>query len=338
MSGMAPPPPPRGRHLTARDALIVVGIVFFVLVIAVGSSARSAGEDMAHGWERTMVMAIAEPAGWVSDQLPLADIVAQVTEPLKTGDDLGEGPGGFDEAGGPAADFAPVTPDAFDPVALGQEPEAPRELSTVLVTGDSMSMPLDAEIARALADDGIEVVRDPHVGTGLSITGIVDWGRLSTRQVEKDTPEAVIMFVGANEGFPLRYAGREVQCCSPEWAAAYATRARTLMNNYRQGGAARVYWLLLPAPRDERRQEISNTVNAAITAAAAPYLAHVRVLDMPAIFTPGFEYSDAIDVDGRETLVREEDGIHLNDEGSAIAAEEVLERMRQDFGDQVPAG
>lgn len=337
MSGMAPPPPPRGRHLTARDALLVIGIVFFVLVILVGRTVREEGENMAHGWERTMVLAVGHPAGWVADQLPFADLVADATQPLKTGDDLGSGPGGFDEgATAAAAGFAPVTPDAFDPAAIGAEPVAPRELSTVLVTGDSMSMPLDAELARALAGD-VEVVRDPHVGTGLSITGIVDWGRLATRQVEKDTPEAVVMFVGANEGFPLKYDGRQVECCSTEWAAAYATRARTLMNTYRQGGAARVYWLLLPAPRDERRQEISRTVNAAITAAAAPYLAQVRLLDMAAIFTPGFEYSDTIVVDGAEELVREGDGIHLNDEGSRIAAERVLERLRADFGEQVPA-
>lgn len=338
MSGMAPPPPPRGRHLTAREALLVVGIVVFVLVILVGRTVREEGENMPAGWERTMVLAVGHPAGWVADQLPLADLVAQATEPLKTGDDLGSGPGGFDETSAAAGGFVPVTPDAFDPAAIGAEAVAPRALSTVLVTGDSMSMPLDAELARALAGGDVEVVREPHVGTGLSITGIVDWGRLSTKQVETNTPEAVVMFVGANEGFPLKYDGRQVECCSTEWAAAYATRARTLMNNYRQGGAARVYWLLLPAPRDERRQVISRTVNAAITAAAAPYLAQVRLLDMSEIFTPGFRYSDTIVVDGQEKLVREEDGIHLNDEGTRIAAERVLERLRADFGDQVPGG
>src|SRR5688500_3513296 len=114
MSGMAPPPPPRGRHLTAKDALLVVGIVFFLLVILVGSGARSAAEDMEQGWERDIVLAVTKPADWVSDQLPFEGIVADATEPLKSGDDLGDGPGGFDDTGAAASgEIPPVTPDAF---------------------------------------------------------------------------------------------------------------------------------------------------------------------------------------------------------------------------------
>ncbi len=336
MSGMAPPPPPRGRHLTARDALVVAVIVVFLLVIMAGRSVRHAGKEMSSGWERTLVLAVGEPAGWLADRLPLQSLVADVTKPLRSGDDLSSGPGGFDStAAATATGAAPVTPDAFDPAALGARPAAPRPLKTVLVTGDSMSMPLDAEVARRLAGGSIKTLRDPHVGTGLSITGIVDWGKLSVNQVKNKTPDAIVVFIGANEGFPLKYAGRQVSCCGPAWAAAYATRARTLMNTYRQSGAARVYWLLLPGPRDPDRQKISKAVNLADTVAAQPYRAQVRLLDMAAIFTPGFRYRDAMSVDGQDTIVRRTDGIHLNDAGSSIAADEVLKALRADYGDQV---
>jgi hypothetical protein len=325
--------------MTARDALLVVGIVFFVLVILVGGAARNAAEDMPQGWERDIVLAITKPADWVSSQTPLEDWVADATDPLKTGDDLGD-EGGFDDTATPGAgaEIPPVTPEAFDPVQLGAEPVAPRELDNVLVTGDSMSMPLDSILARRLADSGIKVDRDPHVGTGLSITGLVDWGKLSTNQVEKKEPEAIVVFLGANEGFPLKYAGKEVDCCGPEWAAAYANRARRVMDTYRQAGQARVYWLLLPGPRDPDRIKIAKAVNYAVTVAASPYGASVRLLDMTEIFTPDYQYRDAMDVDGTEKLVRRQDGIHLNDDGSEIAADEVLEAMRADFGDEIPEG
>ena len=42
-------------------------------------------------------------------------------------------------------------------------------------------------------------------------------------------------------------------------------------------------------------------------------------------------YRDSIEVDGEDTIVRESDGIHLNDAGAAIAADAVLERIDQDF-------
>ena len=86
MSGMAPPPPPRGRHITARDAMIVIGIVVFILVIAVGRSVRHAGKEMSSGWEKTMVLAVGEPAGWLADKLPFQELVADATDPLKSGE------------------------------------------------------------------------------------------------------------------------------------------------------------------------------------------------------------------------------------------------------------
>src|SRR3712207_7774556 len=51
----------------------------------------------------------------------------------------------------------------------------------------------------------------------------------------KRRPEATVVFIGANEGFPFEGpGGRSIECCSPEWAAAYATRARAMMDAYRR--------------------------------------------------------------------------------------------------------
>ena len=104
-----------------------------------------------------------------------------------------------------------------------------------------------------------------------------------------------------------------------------------MIETYRQGGRARVYWLTVPAPRASGRATISRAVNAAIAVAAEPYRAQARVLDMAALFTPGFRYRDAMDVDGRRALVRDPDGIHLNERGAALAADAVLDALRQDF-------
>ena len=192
-------------------------------------------------------------------------------------------------------------------------------------------MPLDAELARRLVGVGVDVDRDPHVGTGLSKEGLADWGELAARQTRRDAPDAVVMFVGANEGFDLPGAGGPIRCCGADWAAAWAFRARSMIETYRRGGRARVYWLTVPAPRDSGRARISRAVNAAIGVAAEPYRAQARVLDMAALFTPGFRYRDAMDVGGRRALVREPDGIHLNARGAAVAADAVVDALRRDF-------
>ncbi len=233
-------------------------------------------------------------------------------------------------AGG--AEAAPITTDSFDPAELGVKPKQLPALKSLLVTGDSLAQPLDVQLARRLAGDGVATKRDAHLGTGISKTDLVDWGLLSTKQVKDKQPDAVVMFMGANEGFPFPAAGgASVQCCSAEWAVTYATRARSMMDTYRRDGDARVYWLTLPLPRDPARQKIARAVNAAIRVAAQPYRSQVRVVDMTDLFTPGGRYRAAMTVGGRETLVRRPDGIHLNDAGASIALKVVLERLRADF-------
>ena len=49
------------------------------------------------------------------------------------------------------------------------------------------------------------------------------------------------------------------------------------------------------------------------------------------VFTPGGVYRSSMPVNGRSTVVRRSDGIHLNAAGSAIAARLVLTRLAQDF-------
>lgn len=327
-------PARRPRRFSAREALVCMGVAVALLVVLSGQSVRKQGEQMPAGWERDLVLTFGRPAGWVADQLPFSRPARRLTASLHPGDDLGGAGGGFDAvdaaaAGGAAV--ARVTPDAFDPVMLGARAHPAGRLRTLLVTGDSMSQGLDAELARRLAKagNGVETVRDPHVGTGISETDLVDWGKLSKQQVRKHEPQAVVMFMGANEGFPMR----GIDCCSAAWAAEYATRARLMMATFRAAGRGRVYWLLLPAPRDPARQKISRVVNAALQVAAQPFRAQVRILDMGAIFTPGGAYRAAMPVGGRDRIVRKPDGIHLNDEGARIAADAVLTAIRRDFPD-----
>jgi len=333
---------PTGRRLRARDAIVCVFVAALLLLLLEGESIRSTGEKMDSGIQRTAVLAVGTPAGWVAERLPLADAVDSVTAGLSPDDDL-TGEGGFNAApvAGPAAAAggatgggasAPITTDSFDPAQLGVRTARLPKLQTLLVTGDSLVQPLDVQLARRLAGDGVQTVRDAHLGTGISKTDIVDWGLLSTQQAKDRKPDAVVMFMGANEGFPFPGAGgKKIECCGPAWAVVYATRARRMMDTYRRGGAARVYWLTLPLPRDSHRQEIARAVNAAIDVAAQPYRSQVRVLDMTSVFTPGGRYRAAQAVAGRETIVRRPDGIHLNDAGAKVAQAIVLARLRADF-------
>jgi hypothetical protein len=318
------------RRFTARDAVICVAVAVVLLVVFQGPSIRDGAEEMKPGWERSLVLAAARPAGWVGDQLPFA-AAAERLKRWARGDELAATGNGA-ETGSRTVGVQDVTRDAFDPATLGAKPTPPRALRTVLVTGDSMAQPLDAELARRLAGvHDVRTVRDAHVGTGLAQSQIADWDQLAAEQVRRYHPEAVVMFMGANEGWPMQSHGRTVQCCGLDWAAEYAVRARRIMGMFRQAGAARVYWLLLPTPRSHDLADVARAVNAAIPVAAEPWRAQVRVLDLNAVFTPGGRYRDAMPVGGTDQIVRNPDGVHLNERGAGVAADRVLAAMRADF-------
>jgi lysophospholipase L1-like esterase len=348
MSNAPPPPRPHPddalmnrfdrmglRRFRARDGVMAVLLTSILLVISQGVSIRKAGEQMSPGIGREIVLAIGRPSAWIAEQLPLAGVSNAATAWLSPNPSL-KGLEGFSSLAAAAANgqVQVVTPEAFDPAAIGQKAPPRRPLHSLLVTGDSMSMPLDSDLAQLFAPKGVHVIQDPHVGSGISNTLLVDWGKLAALQVREDHPNAVVIFIGANEGFPMPGpSGREIECCSTEWAAIYANRVRRMADTYRQNGLARVYWLTLPTPREAARRSIARVVNAAIAVGVEPWANQIRVIDTVPIFTPGETYRDAMSIKGSQTIVRESDGIHLNDAGSSLLAGIVKARIEQDFSD-----
>jgi len=321
------------RRFSGREAVAAVLLTAVLLVLFEGSSVRKAAQEMNPGVGRDVVMAVGRPSSWIAGQLPLAGVAHSATAWLNPEPSL-SGAGSFAARSAPAGSnqIPTVTPEAFDPRTIGSASPPRRRLRTLLVTGDSMSMPLDSDLAAQLVPRGVQVIQDPHIGTGISTSFVVDWGQLSLAQVKEHHPDAVVVFIGANDGFPMTGpTGRQVQCCGADWAAIYANRARQMANTYRQAGAARVYWLTLPTPRDPARQKIARVVNAAIAVAAQPWADQVRVVDTVPIFTPGDLYRDAMSIGGTQTIVRQADGIHLNEAGSSLLATFLLTAIAGDF-------
>jgi lysophospholipase L1-like esterase len=311
------------RRFSAWDSVRAVLLTMILLLIFAGGSVREAADELDPGVGRDIVKAVGEPAGWIADRLPFADTREDLTSWLSPNKELGGG--GF-EAGSANAGRTSVAPP--------QVPSTPQPLDRLLVTGDSLSTPIDVEIARKVADQGadVQVTRDPHLATGISNSGLVDWGELSTSQAADDDPDAVVIFIGANEGYPIPGPnGAQVSCCGPAYEAAFESRVGQMMDNYLEGGVERIYWLTVPTQRDPARKPIADAVNEAIAQAAAARGAAVRVVDLIPTFTPGDSYRDSIEIDGKQTIVRESDGIHLNDEGSSLAADLVLEAVDKDF-------
>jgi hypothetical protein len=307
------------RSFRARDAVLVVVLAALLLALFEGPSILRAGEQMT-GLGGRIVRSIGRPANRVSLDLSLNSAARSATAFLAPQSSLATAGGGFAGAGTPPPPSGPRAPHA------GARPH----LHTLLVTGDSMSEPLDSYLAQGLLSDGVHVIQDPHIGTAISNSLLVDWGKLARQQATGDRPDAVVIFIGANEGWPMPGPdGRKVQCCATAWATIFAQRVRVIADDYRQVGA-RVYWVTLPLPREPARQTISRVVNSAVEHALEPLSAQVTVFDSVPIFTP-HGYRDAMQINGTQTIVRQPDGIHLNDAGSSLLAGDLIRDLRRDW-------
>lgn len=200
----------------------------------------------------------------------------------------------------------------------------------VLATGDSMIQIVDSFLAQKLRPQHFRVRNDDHVGTGISKPFLLDWVTHARKLARSYRPTATVVFLGANEGFPLTYAGRRVNCCSRAWRMAYSARAQAVMHSFARGGEGRVYWLTLPAARPSHWNRIYGAVNVALTSAARREGDPVRLLDMGRVFTPSGRFQQTIRRGGHRVSVRNPDGIHLNVAGARIAADIVVRRMRRD--------
>jgi lysophospholipase L1-like esterase len=202
----------------------------------------------------------------------------------------------------------------------------------VLATGDSMIQIVDAQLAQRLREEpGASVESDAHPATGISKPFLLDWRRLAREHAERLRPDVTVVFLGANDGFDMRTPrGRRAPCCGRAWIAEYARRARQMMAPYSRGGAGRVYWLLLPAPRGGDFARVFRGVNAAVELAARSYRETVEVLDLRRTFTPGGRFRRTIRRGGRTIVVRQGDGVHLSVAGASIAARIVHRALRRD--------
>jgi hypothetical protein len=219
-------------------------------------------------------------------------------------------------------------------------PGAPRKRDTahvrphsgrlrLLATGDSMIQIVDGFLAQRLPNTSVH--SDARISTGISKPFLLNWPLHARAQVRQQRPDATVVFIGANDGFPLRTrSGARVNCCRQAWIDAYANRASGMMSTYARRGAGSVYWATLPAPRSASFRRVYRAVNAALRTAARRHPGEVRLVRLAKFFTPGFAFRQSIRWHGRIVSVRQGDGVHLNVTGASIAATLIIRAMRGD--------
>jgi hypothetical protein len=197
----------------------------------------------------------------------------------------------------------------------------------LLATGDSMIQVTD-DILRDRLGARRRVTDEAHVSSGISKAGVfgLNWMHHAATQARSIHPDATVVWIGPNEGFPIG----GVSCCGPAWVKGYAVRARSMMHAYRRGGRAVVYWLTLPIPRSDKLARVLRAVNRAIVRAARRAGSGAHVIDMRRVFTPRGHFQQRACYRGRCFSARQPDGVHLSLAGARVAADIIVRRLHAD--------
>src|SRR6266536_32468 len=323
----------RSRARTGYRSALIAAVT--VLLLTPTSLLRQ-GEAMQEGVTRSVTLAVARPVSAVSRALHLERTASSMLAGLHIGDGADAGTGTPLLLRKDLSLPPPVPPQALRAPASGGRatalgvhggsggvdprlldgPPRPRPTAAhplrLLVTGDSLVGYLGPQLANSLAGTGVvDTQVDVHNGTGLTRPFFVDWASLAAQQVQRYRPDATVVMLGANDdiGMPLP-SGHVAEEGSPRWAVEYQRRLEIVMGILSQRGRAPVLWLTLPLAR------------------AVPSM---RVVEVGERFTPGGRYRDSMTIDGRNRIVRQPDGVHLNQTGSRLAADIALDALRHSY-------
>src|SRR6266496_3916348 len=314
----------RSRARTGYRSALIAAVA--VLLLTPTTLLRQ-GEAMQEGVTRSITLAVARPVSAVSRALHLERTASSMLAGLHIGDGADAGTGTPLLLRKDLSLPPPVPPQALRAPASGGRATAlgvhggSGGVDPRLLDGPPRPRPTAAHPLRLLV-------------TGDSLVGYLGpqlADSLAAQQVQRYRPDATVVMLGANDdiGMPLP-SGHVAEEGSPRWAVEYQRRLEIVMGILSQRGRAPVLWLTLPLAREARRSRDYALINAAARQAARA-VPSMRVVEVGERFTPGGRYRDSMTIDGRNRIVRQPDGVHLNQTGSRLAADIALDALRHSY-------
>lgn len=212
----------------------------------------------------------------------------------------------------------------------GEEDVAPPR---VLLVGDSLTFMGATALQAAFRERGIEPELHAIPGSGLLEAGpqVYDWMSVLTDLVDDLDPDLVVAEFAGNYGEPYATGadGRPVLPDGDAFLEAWAEATDEAIERLGAGGA-RVAWVLAPPTRlgvpslDARYAAVRRLYEERI----ARRWPDVQLVDWAVPLTEDGAYAETLPgEDGRPVAVRDDDGLHLTEEGSRRVAEHTVEQV-----------
>ena len=217
-----------------------------------------------------------------------------------------------------SADTAIIEQSPNDKIVLKQG-------DSVLITGDSMMQYIGMIASQNYPKLGLKVLDLSKQSTGLLYKKSHNWA-----QVIKDTLtqnqgiKLLVMLIGANDPWGRSINGKFYELNSSEWKEFYARRVDEIYK-IAKASNVKVLWLSLPCMQKTDYAKKIELLNEIYKSASEQN--RQIFINTSEYLCQNDNFLTHLNINGKRSKIRQDDGIHISKIGSQILADEILKRI-----------
>lgn len=217
-----------------------------------------------------------------------------------------------------SADTAIIEQSPNDKIVLKQG-------DSVLITGDSMMQYIGIAARQNYPKLGLKVLDLSKQSTGLLYKKSHNWAQVIKDALAKNKDiKLLVMLIGANDLWGRSINGKFYKLNSPEWREFYTGRVDEIYQ-IAKASNVKVLWLSLPCMQKTDYAKKIKLLNE-IYKSASEQNGQIFI-NTSEYLCQNDEYKTHIDINGKRSKIRQDDGVHISKIGSQILADEILKRI-----------
>ena len=217
-----------------------------------------------------------------------------------------------------SADTAIIEQSSGDKIVLKQG-------DGVLITGDSMMQYIGMIASQNYPKLGLKVLDLSKQSTGLLYKKSHNWAQVikDTLAQNKDI-KLLVMLIGANDPWGRSINGKFYELNSSEWREFYARRVDEIYK-IAKASNVKVLWLSLPCMQKTdyaKKIELLNEIYKSVSEQNGQFF-----INTSEYLCQNDNFLTHLNINGKRSKIRQDDGIHISKAGSQILADEILKRI-----------
>ena len=196
---------------------------------------------------------------------------------------------------------------------------------SVLITGDSMMQYIGMIASQNYPKLGLKVLDLSKQSTGLLYKKSHNWAQVikDTLAQNKDI-KLLVMLIGANDPWGRSVNGKFYELNSSEWREFYTGRVDEIYK-IAKASNVKVLWLSLPCMQKTDYAKKTQLLNE-IYKSASEQNGQIFI-NTSEYLCQNDNFLTHLNINGKRSKIRQDDGIHISKAGSQILADEILKRI-----------